>query len=118
MLSRVINGVPRAIFYQGEQIGENRCFNDRLAMFLLRYRDPLRYGSWLDRREFSGRPEAAAIDLAAAKRSVREDAGLGAHEVADRVERRHSAIAGKMHMEHATLEEEPPGEAHPEGDVP
>jgi len=48
-LSRAINGVPRPIFYQGEQIGEWRHHDERLAMFLLRYRRPLRFGSPLDR---------------------------------------------------------------------
>src|SRR5690606_20298426 len=51
VLSRAIHGVPVAQFYRGEQIGEKRYYNDRLAMFLLRYRDPLRYGKWLDRQD-------------------------------------------------------------------
>ena len=48
-LSRAINGVPRPIFYQGEQVGEWRDHDERLAMFLLRYRRGHRYGSHLDR---------------------------------------------------------------------
>ncbi|MBO9622215.1 MAG: hypothetical protein J7500_05835 [Sphingomonas sp.] len=50
-LSRAINGVAVPIFHQGEQIGERRQYNERLTMFLLRYRDPTRYGRWLDRIE-------------------------------------------------------------------
>ncbi|MEA3081717.1 MAG: hypothetical protein QOD54_1385 [Sphingomonadales bacterium] len=47
--SRSINGVPRPIFYKGEQVGEYRHFDERLTMFLLRYRRPHRYGAHLDR---------------------------------------------------------------------
>jgi hypothetical protein len=49
MVSRSIHGVPRPIFYKGEQVGEWRHFDERLGMFLLRYRRPHRYGSHLDR---------------------------------------------------------------------
>jgi hypothetical protein len=47
--SRALHGVARPVFYKGEQIGERRYFDERLTMFLLRYRDPARYGAWLDR---------------------------------------------------------------------
>ncbi|MBV9527477.1 hypothetical protein [Sphingomonas sp.] len=43
MWSRAVKGVPRPIFYQGEQVGEYRHFDERLTMFLLRYRRPHRY---------------------------------------------------------------------------
>ena len=43
MWSRAIHGVPRPIFYKGEQVGEWRHFDERLAMFLLRFRRPHRY---------------------------------------------------------------------------
>lgn len=46
--SRAIQGVPRPIFYQGEQVGEYRHFDDRLTMFLLRYRRPHRYAQLPD----------------------------------------------------------------------
>ena len=42
--SRAVNGVPRPIFYQGEQVGEYRHYDERLTMFLLRFRRPHRYG--------------------------------------------------------------------------
>lgn len=51
-MSRAINGVPVPIFHQGEQVGERRHFDERLTMFLLRCRDPVRYGKWLDRTEW------------------------------------------------------------------
>jgi hypothetical protein len=50
--SRALHGVARPVYYQGEQIGERRYYNERLAMFLLRYRDPYRYGVWNDRECF------------------------------------------------------------------
>ena len=118
VLSRAINGVPRAVFFQGEQIGENRYYDERLAMFLLRLRDPLHYGKWLDRRAFSGHPEGSAIDLAVAKCAVREDAGLGADEVAERVALRHAEIAGKMRLaEPSTPAAEPAAKTRSAGDV-
>lgn len=46
---RALNGVPRPVFYKGEQVGEWREYDERLAMFLLRYRRPERFGAWLDR---------------------------------------------------------------------
>ena len=48
-LSRALNGVPRPVFYKGEQVGEWRHHDERLAMFLLRSRRPGRYGKWVDR---------------------------------------------------------------------
>lgn len=48
-MSRAINGVAVPIFHQGEQVGERRHCDERLTMFLLRYRDPARYGKWCDR---------------------------------------------------------------------
>lgn len=47
--SRALNGVPRPIFYKGEQVGEWRDYDERLTMCLLRSRRPARYGKWLDR---------------------------------------------------------------------
>lgn len=64
VLSRAINGVAVPIFYQGEQVGERRYYNDRLAMFLLRYRNPTRYGRWLDRMEARQHAEGPAMILA------------------------------------------------------
>lgn len=47
-LTRAINGVPVPIFHKGEQVGERRDFDERLTMFILRYRHPSRYGRWID----------------------------------------------------------------------
>jgi hypothetical protein len=50
-MARAINGVPVPIFHNGVEVGERRHFDERLTMFLLRYRDPVRYGRWLDRMD-------------------------------------------------------------------
>ena len=48
VLARAIDGVARPVFYKGEPVGEWRYHDERLAMFLLRYRRPQRFGSQLD----------------------------------------------------------------------
>lgn len=45
-LSRAVHGTVRPIFYQGEQVGERRYFDERLTQFILRLRDPVRFGKW------------------------------------------------------------------------
>jgi hypothetical protein len=50
--SRALNGVARPVFFQGEQIGERRYYDENLTRFLLRYRDPIRYGRHNDRGMF------------------------------------------------------------------
>ena len=47
-VGRAIHGVSRPIFYKGEQVGEWRHHDERLAMFLLRYRRQQRFGPWID----------------------------------------------------------------------
>jgi hypothetical protein len=47
-VERSVNGVPRPIFYKGEQVGEWRHHDERLTMFLLRSRRPARYGKWAE----------------------------------------------------------------------
>ena len=81
--SRAIHGVPRPIFYQGEQIGERRHFDERLAMFLLRYRDPTRYGAWLDFYEARRHPDGPGITLAYALNYLMDEAYGFADEHAD-----------------------------------
>jgi hypothetical protein len=46
--SRAIKGVSRPVFFKGEQVGERIHHDERLTMFLLRYRDPVRYGKFRD----------------------------------------------------------------------
>ena len=46
VIARAVHGVPVPHFYKGEQVGEHRRYDERLAMWLLRIRDPARYGRW------------------------------------------------------------------------
>ncbi len=62
-MSRAINGVPVPVFHNGEQVGERRHYDERLTMFLLRYRDPVRYGRWHDRCEARQHPEGRVAIL-------------------------------------------------------
>jgi len=43
-MERALDGVAVPVFWQGEQVGERRNYNDRLLMFILRHRLPDRYG--------------------------------------------------------------------------
>jgi hypothetical protein len=47
-VERAKKGVARPIFYQGEQVGEWRYFDERLTMFLLRFRRRHRFGPEAD----------------------------------------------------------------------
>lgn len=73
-LSRAIHGVAVPVFFQGEQIGERRYFDERLTRFLLRCRDPVRYGAWIDRSEAQRHPDGAAILLSKALLNLEADA--------------------------------------------
>jgi hypothetical protein len=46
--ARAKNGVARPVFYKGEQVGEWRQFDERLTMFLLRFRRRHRFGAGVD----------------------------------------------------------------------
>jgi hypothetical protein len=72
--SRALNGVVRPVYYKGELVGERRYFDERLTMFLLRYRDPLRYGKWLDRCSFRQHEDGSAIALSRTVQRVESDA--------------------------------------------
>jgi len=41
---RAVEGVARPVYWNGEQVGERRHFDERLTMFLLRHGLPARYG--------------------------------------------------------------------------
>ena len=47
-MERSKKGVARPVFYQGEQVGEWRHFDERLTMFLLRFRRRHRFGPEAD----------------------------------------------------------------------
>lgn len=77
--SRALSGEAIPHFYKGEQVGEHRRYDNRLAIFLLRYRDPLRYAATLDQMVYSGHTEQAALAFARARDRVAD----AAHGVAD-----------------------------------
>lgn len=104
VLSRAVNGVVVPVFYQGEQIGKKRVYDERLAMFLLQRRDPLRYGQWRDKAEWSGHPEGSALALLRAKAAVREDAEKRPEELAASFgQRLRSILDGLRHAERNTV---------------
>ena len=72
--SRAINGVTRPVFYKGELIGERTYFDERLTMFMLRYRDPARYGRWRDQMRVDVPPDGAAQHLGDLILRVADDA--------------------------------------------
>ena len=47
-VGRAIHGTARPLFYKGEQVGEWRHHDERMTMFLLRYRRRARFGAWYD----------------------------------------------------------------------
>ena len=76
MFGRALNGVARPVFYQGEQIGERRYYDERLAMFILSRRAPDRYGMWIDRREVRRDHDETGAALGEALARVEQDALL------------------------------------------
>lgn len=77
-LSRALNGVPRPVFYQGEQVGEWREYDERLTMFLLRFRRSHRFGGWID----------ALAPAPDAEREAEEDAAIRLDFSLDQIEER------------------------------
>lgn len=72
--SRAIRGVEIPHYYKGELVGTHRRYDERLAMFIMRYRKPERYGRHLDRREAVRHPERAALGMADLLAWVENDA--------------------------------------------
>lgn len=72
--SRCINGVAVPHYYKGELVGEHRRYDERLTMFILRYRDPLRYGKHIDRLYPGGNREEQPLKLGDALAWVEQDA--------------------------------------------
>ncbi|WP_187334778.1 hypothetical protein [Novosphingopyxis iocasae] len=71
---RAMNGVERPIFFQGQQVGSWRQYDERLAMFILTRRAPERFGCWIDRREVRRERGDTGAALAEALARVSEDA--------------------------------------------
>lgn len=101
--SRAINGVATPIFFQGEQIGERRRYDERLTMFMLRYRDPVRYGAWLDTVTVKRGDDDAAIALAVMVNRVARD---GVARELGKAPRRHTPLSAFRHVSPADLEAE------------
>lgn len=78
--SRAMHGVPRPIFHNGEQVGEWRHFDERLTMFLLRARDPSRFGHWVGREETERDQDLAVRLLPLALRGLGEVGDLADDE--------------------------------------
>jgi hypothetical protein len=81
---RAINGVEVPHYYKGELVGTHRRYDERLAMFILRYRKPWRYGKSVERRETAPHPERAALGMAdllswVAADAHRDDLGMRRH---------------------------------------
>ena len=74
VIARATNGVGRPVFYKGEVVGERRYYDNRLAMFLLRYHDPSRYGKWLDGAIHQRGPDTEADLLTQAVHNMMLDA--------------------------------------------
>ena len=71
---RAIHGTEVPHFYKGELVGTHRRFNDRLAMFILRTRDPDRFGRRAETAERVHTREGRALDLAEVLFLVKKDA--------------------------------------------
>lgn len=86
--ARAIDGVEVPHYYKGELVGTHRRYDERLALFILRYRKPARYGRHLDRADSARHPERAALGMAdmltwVASDARREAAGARRHVVAE-----------------------------------
>lgn len=73
-LDRAINGEVTPIFFKGEQIGERRRYDNRLAMFILRLRDPEGFAAWREDGRPKAHPDVAAARLHVALGRVDEEA--------------------------------------------
>ena len=79
VFSRAIYGVEIPHYYKGELVGTHRRYDERLAMFILRYRKPHRYGKHLDRRDQPRHPERVALGMADTLAWVASDAYRDLH---------------------------------------
>jgi len=62
VLGRTLNGVPRPIFYKGEQVGEWRHYDERLTMFLLSRLRPQWFGRSVDQMSMPEITDAEGIN--------------------------------------------------------
>lgn len=74
VIGRAVNGISRPVFYKGEVVGDRRYYDERLSMFLLRYREPTRYGKWRDQAIHQRGVDTEADLLTQAVHNMMEDA--------------------------------------------
>ena len=74
VFARAIEGIEIPHYYKGELVGTHRRYDERLALFLLRYRKPYRYGKHVDRRDWAPHPERSALGMANTLTWVASDA--------------------------------------------
>ena len=67
--ARAMNGVATPVFFQGEQIGERRRYDERLTQFLLRHRD-IRYATFPIGVALDPQPDPGKVLATALKRVV------------------------------------------------
>ena len=82
-LDRALRGTATPIFFQGEQVGERRRYDEKLTMFILKLRDPQRHGGWRETATPWHSPDQAAALLHAALARTATDghaADTGRHE--------------------------------------
>ncbi|HEX8192087.1 MAG TPA: hypothetical protein VF552_04240 [Allosphingosinicella sp.] len=72
--SRAVNGIEIPHFYKGELVGTHRRFDERLTMFILRTRDPDRFGPKAETAERAHTREGRALDLGEVLHFVKCDA--------------------------------------------
>ena len=64
VIGRAINGVAVPHYYKGELVGEHRRYDERLAMYLLRFRDPPGFADAAGKPLKGGADELFALRLA------------------------------------------------------
>jgi hypothetical protein len=118
-MSRAINGVAVPIFHNGEQIAERRHYDERLTMFLLRYRDPLIYGKWRDREQLTGHAEGSFARLHKGIADTASDAAAAPGDSRALYRKRVREIGREIghEIEEAIEEDEDEAPGEDEGDV-
>ncbi|MBB6123832.1 hypothetical protein [Sphingobium subterraneum] len=82
VFARAIKGVPIPHYYQGKKVGEHRRYDERLAQFLLRTRQPAYFGRAAEAVAIPVQSHQYAIALARAILSMERD-GADAFDDAD-----------------------------------
>ena len=81
-IGRALTGTVRPVCFAGEQVGERRYFDERLTMFILRTRDPVRFGAWRDRYDARQHSDGPGRLLGIALEEL-GDGGVGGSGVGD-----------------------------------